>query len=100
MAVNQMKSEVMTLIVKAQDQKQQFEAIDRQVYQMIDDRFPENQSFRAKYKSYWAEQCRLGEEKSQEVFQKEQEWLENLELEEDTKVPQIMRAPGATTRIK
>jgi len=39
---------------------------------------------RRTYKSYWAEQCRLEEEKSQEIFEKKQEWLENLELEEDT----------------
>ena len=49
MAVNKMKSEVMILNVKAQDQKQQFEAFDRQVHQMIDDRFPDNQNLRAKY---------------------------------------------------
>ena len=43
-AVNKMKSEVMILNIKAQDQKQQFEAIDRQVHQMIDDLFPDNQN--------------------------------------------------------
>ena len=84
MAVNKMKSEVKILNIKSNDQKQQFEAIDRQVYQMIDERFPDNQNLRAKYKSYWTEQCRLEEEKSQDIFQKKKEWFENLELEGDT----------------
>ena len=84
MAVNKMKSEVMFLNIKAQDQKQQFEAIDRQAHQMIGDRFPDDQNLRANYKSYWAEQSRLEEEKSQEVLKKKQEWPDNLEFEEDT----------------
>ena len=37
MEVNEMKSEVMILDIKAQDQKQQLQAIDRQVHHMIDD---------------------------------------------------------------
>ena len=84
MAVNKMKSEVKILNIKSNDQKQQFETVDRKVYQMIDERFPDNQNLRAKYKSYWTEQCRLEEEKSQDIFQKKKEWFENLELEGDT----------------
>ena len=63
--MNIMKSELMILNIKSQDQKQQFEAVDRQVHQMIDDRLPDSQDLRAKYKSYWVEQYSLEEEKSQ-----------------------------------
>ena len=45
MAVKKMKSEVMILNIRAQDQKLQYEAIDRQVHQMIDNRVPDNSSY-------------------------------------------------------
>ena len=45
MAVNKMKSEVMILNIKAQDQKLQYEAIDRQVHQMINNRFSDTSSY-------------------------------------------------------
>ena len=80
MAKNKMTCEVQILKIKSDDGKIQYEAIDRQVHQMIDEKLPNNLELRTKYKTKWAEQCHEEEEKSEVIFEKKQNWYENQEL--------------------
>ena len=81
LATDQMKCEIELQKVHAKNHKQQFDSIDQQIAHKIEEKFPSNQDAVALLVSKWQSLCKMEEELSEEIWNKEEDWYIKQEID-------------------
>ena len=67
----------------AKNHKQQFESIDQQIANKIEENFPSNKEVVALLSSKWQSFCKIEEELSEEIWKKKEDWYTKQEFDND-----------------